>query len=248
MEKKQIIDALQAQNYMGKIAAIAILFFGILGCIILFTIMLILDADWSRLWTYPIQPENLPFQIPLIVAVKMSVISGIVLLIINRSRRKILALLKNGTRKNATIVSSLQNFAVTMNKTPQRIVKFKSDDGKIYTFKSFDYGLVPQLKENIVVPIICNDKGDAFPDPDHFKENSQTSVRIEDYDKFFAHKCAESANQHFMQKNYSGAIMAYEMALEKHEDPEFIEKMAQSYEKLNQNHKAEQVRAGNWKT
>lgn len=243
---KKILESLASKNTFAIVAAAILFISGLLGLIIISLFIIFYSAEWSILWAYPINPENLAYQIPFVFSILMTLIGGFSLLSYVSKRNKLYKLFNNGTKKKATIVSSQQNFAKKMNKTPERIVKFKTEDGEIFTFKSYDYGLVPQLKESSVMPIIFNNKGDVIPDPSHFKEDSSTSVNVESFGLNFAKKTAATGDQHFKQKNYQGAIMAYQMALEKYEEPQIVEKLAKTFEQLDQQDQANQVRNGNY--
>lgn len=238
--QKRVIASLDYTYSAGKLMAFIFGALGLLGVIALVIIASINTFNINKFLDSPFHESSLPYLLPGSAAILMLLIACITLLINFRKRNKINQLIKNGTRKEASIVSSIQDFSVTNNKVPRRIVKFKTNDGKIYTFKSFDYGLVPHLTESKVVPIIHNEKGDTFPDPDFFIDqiDNQSLTSTDSFETQFAEKCMSNGDDHFKNKNYAGALMAYEMAYEKETSEKVIRKIAEAHEKLGNSEEA----------
>ena len=238
--QKRVISSLDYTYSAGKLMAFIFGALGLLGVLALVIIASINNFSINKFLDAPLHESFIPYLLPGSAAILMLLIACIAFLINFRKRNKINQLIKNGTRKEASIVSSIQDFSVTNNKVPRRIVKFKTNDGQIYTFKSFDYGLVPHLTENKVVPIIHNEKGDIFPDPDFFIDQieNQSSTSTDSFETQFAEKCMSTGNDHFKNKNYAGALMAYEMAFEKKTSDKVIRKIAEAHEKLGNSKEA----------
>lgn len=244
MMQKRVIASLDYTYSGGKLVAFIFGALGLLGVIIILVIALINGFSFNQFVDAPFHESSLPYLLPGSAAILMLLIASISLLINLRKRKKINKLIKNGTRKEASIISSIQDFSVTNNKVPRRIVKFKTNDGQIYTFKSFDYGLVPHLTENKVVPIIHNEKGDIFPDPDFFIDqvDTQSSASTKSFETQFAEKCIATGDEHLKNNNYQGALMAYEMAYDKETSQKVIQKIVEAHEKLGNSEKAEEYR------
>lgn len=242
--QKRVISSLDYTYSSGKLMALIFGGLGLAGVITLLVIASINHFNFATLYNTPFNESSLPYLIPSIATIVILFVSLIALLINFRKRAKINRLLKNGTRKEASIISSIQDFSVTNNKVPRRIVKFKTNDGQIYTFKSFDYGLVPHLTENKVVPIFHNEKGAAFPDPEFFINQIQNQPQSSkgSFENQFAEQCMASGDEHLRNNNLQGALMAYEMAYEKKASLKVIQKIAKTHEKLGNSEKAKEFR------
>lgn len=242
--QKRVIASLD-YTYTG-VRLVALIFgaIGLLGVTLIFIIALFNNFDLKTLFNSPLHEKSLPYFMPGLMAFLLIIVACIAVLINFRKRNKINRLIKSGTRKEASIISSIQDFSVTNNKVPRRIVKFKTDDGQIFTFKSFDYGLVPYLTENSVVPIIYNEKGDIFPNPDFFIDqiDNESSTSTKSFEAQFAEKCISTGDEHVRNNNFKGALMAYEMAYEKEASNTVIRKIVEMNEKLGNLKKAEEFR------
>ena len=238
---KRIIASLDHRYSSRSLGAIILLTLGIIGITTLSIIASVNSFNLSRLFETPLNFKVLPYFIPSLMVCAFLII-GLILLVFHFKKQKTInTLLKTGTRAEASIISSIQDFSVTMNKVPRRIVKFKIKSGQIFTFKAFDYGLVPHLTENKVVPIYYNEKGDMFPDPNHFNDllkEETTHTSSESFETQFAEKCMSQGDEHFKNENYAGALMAYEMGYEKESSEKVIRKIAEAHEKLGNTEEA----------
>lgn len=167
---KRIIASLDYTYASRKLAGVILALLGLVGLLALSLIANFNNFNIYNLLETPFDVHTLPYFIPGL-AITLFLLIGLIMILVHYSKRsKINKLLKNGIRTEASIISSLQDFSVTNNKVPRRVVKFKTNDGKVFTFKSFDYGLVPQLTQDKVISIIHNEKGDVFPDPNFFSD------------------------------------------------------------------------------
>lgn len=159
---KRVIASLDHTYSSRKLGATILFTLGILGLVIIISIADFNNFNIYNVFKDPLHHETIPYFIPSLV-ICIFLLLGLILMFFHLKKRSVInTLLKTGTRAEASIISSIQDFSVTTNKVPRRIVKFKTDTGQIFTFKAFDYGLVPHLTANKMVPIIYNDKGKCF--------------------------------------------------------------------------------------
>lgn len=242
--KNRVIASFNYSYASLKLGAIILILLGIIGVFVLSLVANFNNFNIYSVIQTPFEVDTLPYFLPGLATFLFLVIGFIMFLLHILKKNKINKLLTNGKREEASIISSIQDFSVTNNKVPRRIVKFKTNDGQVYTFKSFDYGLVPHLTENKVIPIIHNEKGDVFPDPEFFidqVENKSQSSKG-NFENQFSEKCMTSGDEHLRNKNLQGALLAYEMAYEKEASQKIIQKIAETYEKLGDSEKAKAFR------
>ncbi|PHR49085.1 MAG: hypothetical protein COA32_03285 [Fluviicola sp.] len=238
---KRIIASLDHRYSSRSLGAIILLTLGVIGITTLSIVASVNNFDVSKVFNNPLHFEVLPYFIPSLMVGAFLFIGLIVLLFHFKKQKAINTLLKKGKRAEASIISSIQDFSVTTNNVPRRIIKFKIKSGQIFTFKAFDYGLVPHLTENKVVPIYYNEKGDMFPDPNHFNDllkEDITHTNTSSFESQFAEKCLSQGDEHFKNENFGGALMAYEMAYEKETSEKVIRKIAEAHEKLGNSEEA----------
>lgn len=242
--KNRIIASLDYTYSSGKLLAFIFGVIGLLGIFSLVIVASINNFNFSDIFINPLKEDVLPYFIPSIASVLTLLIAISGLSVNFYKRNKIHRLLKNGIHKKATIISSFQDFSVTNNKVPRRIIKFKAEDGQEFTFKSFDYGLVPQLTENKVIPIIHNKKGDVFPDPDFFSEkiDNFSPAEKKSIENQFAEKCIVSGDEHLKNNNLDGALLAFEMAYDKVQSKKVIQKLIEVYSKKGNDDKVKQFK------
>lgn len=69
-------------------------------------------------------------------------------------------------------------------------------------------------------------------------KDDTSQINTSSFESQFAEKCISNGDSHFKNKNYAGALMAYEMAYEKETSEKVIRKIAEAHEKLGNSEEA----------